>query len=59
MSTPTPAPARPQPVTWAPSQTGPCAKCGSPCARYGSPASPLCIPCRQARQARQDQQART
>ncbi|WP_405785877.1 hypothetical protein [Streptomyces sp. NBC_01367] len=34
---------RPQVATWAPSQTG-------PCARYGAPASPLYAPCRQARQ---------
>lgn len=46
----TPAP-RPAVVTWSPSQTGPCAKCGQPCAKYGSPgASPLCVPCQQARQ---------
>lgn len=47
----TPAP-RPGVATWAPSQTGPCAKCGSPCARYGAPANPLCVPCQQARQER-------
>ncbi len=51
MTSPTPSAGRPQPVTWAPSQTGPCAKCGRPCARYGAPANPLCETCRAARQA--------
>ncbi|MFJ3728687.1 hypothetical protein ACIPYQ_39810 [Streptomyces sp. NPDC090045] len=50
MSEQTTAKPRPQVATWAPSQTGPCARCGSPCARYGAPASPLCVPCKQARQ---------
>ncbi|WP_327267084.1 hypothetical protein OG444_39835 (plasmid) [Streptomyces sp. NBC_01232] len=48
MTTPAPAP-RPVVATWAPSQAGPCAKCGQPCAKYGSPASPLCVPCQKAR----------
>ncbi|WP_158781301.1 hypothetical protein [Streptomyces sp. NRRL S-237] len=41
---------RPQVVTWAPSQTGPCARCHAPTCRYGVGGSPLCTPCRQARQ---------
>lgn len=52
MTSPAPAPtARPQVATWSPSQTGPCARCGSPCARYGAPANPLCEACRAARRA--------
>ncbi|MEW2374253.1 hypothetical protein AB0940_33600 [Streptomyces sp. NPDC006656] len=44
---------RPQavPVTWAPSQTGPCARCHRPTARYGAPANPLCEACRSKRRA--------
>ncbi|WP_158721435.1 hypothetical protein [Streptomyces sp. NRRL S-241] len=49
------SPARPQPVTWAPSQTGPCARCHTPTCRYGHGGNPLCSTCRQARQ---DQPAR-
>ncbi|MEU6896190.1 hypothetical protein ABZ934_31495 [Streptomyces sp. NPDC046557] len=50
MTSPAPAP-RPQVMTWAPSQTGPCAACHRPCARYGAPANPLCEACKAARQA--------
>ncbi|MFB7467045.1 hypothetical protein ACFCZ1_26720 [Streptomyces sp. NPDC056224] len=49
---------RPQvvPVTWAPSQTGPCARCHQQTCRYGHGGNPLCKPCQQARQ---EQLART
>ncbi|WP_263399236.1 hypothetical protein [Streptomyces venezuelae] len=48
MSEQTTATARPKavPVTWAPSQTGPCARGHQPSARYRSPASPLCEACK-------------
>ncbi|WP_329391390.1 hypothetical protein OG625_40300 (plasmid) [Streptomyces sp. NBC_01351] len=39
------------PVTWAPSQTGPCARCHSATCRYGLGASPLCAACKALRQA--------
>lgn len=42
----TPAP-RPQPVTWAPSQTGPCQGCHAPTCRYGVGGCPLCPECRE------------
>ncbi|WP_369780161.1 hypothetical protein [Streptomyces sp. R33] len=51
MSEQTIAKPRPQVVTWAPSQTGPCARCGTPTCRYGVGASPLCAACKAARKA--------
>lgn len=46
----TPQP-RPQLVTWAPSQTGPCARCHAPTCRYGTGGNPLCAACRALRRA--------
>lgn len=39
------------PVTWAPSQTGPCARCHQQTCRYGHGGNPLCEACRTARRA--------
>ncbi|MFJ8570385.1 hypothetical protein [Streptomyces sp. NPDC093514] len=41
---------RPQVATWAPSQTGPCARCHTSTCRYGVGGNPLCKQCQQARQ---------
>ncbi|GAA3233183.1 hypothetical protein GCM10010260_81880 [Streptomyces filipinensis] len=51
VTTPASAPARPQLVTWAPSQTGPCALCHAPTCKYGVGASPTCPRCAEARAA--------
>ncbi|MEU9233468.1 hypothetical protein [Streptomyces subrutilus] len=45
-----PAPRSPQPPAWAPSHTGPCARCHQPCWRYGAGGSPLCERCKAARE---------
>ncbi|WP_405940746.1 hypothetical protein [Streptomyces sp. NBC_00207] len=50
MSAQTTAKPRPQVVTWAPSQTGPCARCHASTCRYGVGGNPLCTSYRQARQ---------